>query len=379
MVEETVKSCIACQASNPKPTTREPLSMTPLPSSPWSEVAVDFAGPFPSGDYALVVIDEYSRFPEVEIVTSTSAKTVIPRLDAIFARQGIPAVVKTDNGPPFNGNEFKAFSDNLGFKHRRITPLWPEANGSVERFMETLNKHVRVSSVDNSNWKTTLHQFLRQYRATPHSSTKVSPFEALTGRKMNCGLPTLQPTPFAHSMPTHSIMSKNDDASKMKMKAYADARRRTAPCTLTPGTHVLVKQPKTNKLTPPFDPNPYTIVEKKGAMITASRGSHRIVRNSSYFRRSPIPPPVSAFNDEEEEEEDEANPSTQPNDGTPEVPGPPVQSWSSPRPAMQSWSSPRSPAQPGPSYGSTPVPVAPSPRPARVRNPPAYLKDYDTT
>ena len=51
---------------------------------------MDFLGPFPSGDYLLVVIDEYNRFPEVEIVKSTSAKSVIPRLDAIFARQGIP-------------------------------------------------------------------------------------------------------------------------------------------------------------------------------------------------------------------------------------------------------------------------------------------------
>ena len=38
----------------------------------------------------MVVIDEYSRFPEVEIVTSTSARSTIPKLDAIFARQRTP-------------------------------------------------------------------------------------------------------------------------------------------------------------------------------------------------------------------------------------------------------------------------------------------------
>jgi len=41
--------------------------MTPLPSASGKEVAVDFAGLFPPGDYIMVVTDEFSRFPEVEI------------------------------------------------------------------------------------------------------------------------------------------------------------------------------------------------------------------------------------------------------------------------------------------------------------------------
>ena len=68
-------------------------------------------------------MDEYSRFPEVEIICSTSAKTVIPRLRSIFARHGYPTVVKTDNGPPFQGQDFADFADICGFKHRRITPF----------------------------------------------------------------------------------------------------------------------------------------------------------------------------------------------------------------------------------------------------------------
>jgi len=68
--EEKVKNCLSCQASTPKSPSREPLRMTPLPSAPWKEVAVDFAGPFPSGDYIMVVTDEFSRFPEVETLMS---------------------------------------------------------------------------------------------------------------------------------------------------------------------------------------------------------------------------------------------------------------------------------------------------------------------
>ena len=39
--------------------------------------------------YVLVVIDDFSIFPEVEIhVHSTSAKAVLPKLDRIFAAYG---------------------------------------------------------------------------------------------------------------------------------------------------------------------------------------------------------------------------------------------------------------------------------------------------
>ena len=97
MVEELVSKCIACQATNhsPKPAT-PPLQMSQLPSGPWKELSMDFCGPFPSGDHLLVVTDDYSRFPEAEIVKSTSANTVIPRLDMIFARQGIPDKVRSE-------------------------------------------------------------------------------------------------------------------------------------------------------------------------------------------------------------------------------------------------------------------------------------------
>ena len=88
VVEETVKKCIPCQASYPGHSHREPLCPTLLPSEPWSEITVDFAGPFPSGHYVLVAIDEHSRYPEVEAIPSTSARVVIPRLNDIFERQG---------------------------------------------------------------------------------------------------------------------------------------------------------------------------------------------------------------------------------------------------------------------------------------------------
>lgn len=51
LAEDAVKSCIPCQASFPGPKWCEPLQPTSFPPEPWSFFAVDFAGPFPSGNY----------------------------------------------------------------------------------------------------------------------------------------------------------------------------------------------------------------------------------------------------------------------------------------------------------------------------------------
>ena len=102
--------------------------MTPLPQAPWQYLSADFCGPLPSGDMLFVVIDEYSRYPEVEIVRSTSANTVIPKLDRLLSTHGIPTEIKTDNGPPFQSHTFAQFAQYMGFHHRKITPVWPKAN-----------------------------------------------------------------------------------------------------------------------------------------------------------------------------------------------------------------------------------------------------------
>ena len=65
----------------------------------------------------MVTIDVYSRFPEIEIVHSTAAKGTISKLDRIFYTKGIPKILKSENGPPFLGNEFKAYMQENGTTH----------------------------------------------------------------------------------------------------------------------------------------------------------------------------------------------------------------------------------------------------------------------
>ena len=54
----------------------------------------------------------------------------------------------TDNEPPFSSHEFKTFSNYMNVKHRRITPLWPQANASAENFNKRLRKVVQSARLE---------------------------------------------------------------------------------------------------------------------------------------------------------------------------------------------------------------------------------------
>jgi hypothetical protein len=274
---------------------REPLKMTKLPEGPWQELSADFYGPFKTGEYLLVIVDDFSRFPEVEIVHSLSSNAIIPRFDAIFARQGVPSIVKTDNGPPFNGEAFKKWGQTIGFDHRKVTPLWPRANGEAERMMDTLGKAVRTAMPERWSWKQEMYRFLRHYRATPHSTTGKSPAELLNGRKLLTDLPSvLKPQKFSENV---DILKRRDERMKQYMKQLADARNHAHPLNLDVGDHVLVKQDQKNKLDTPFKPQPYQIESRKGSMITASNNESKITRNVSFFKK--ISPTCGQMNDHE--------------------------------------------------------------------------------
>ena len=261
--------------------------MSVLPNGPWQELSIDFCGPFKTGEYLLVVMDDYSRYPEVEIVYSTSAQAVFPKLDAIFARHGVPNAVRTDNGPPFQSEAFAKWSKMMGYEHRKVTPLWPRANGEVERFMRTITKAVKTALLDKGSWKQEMYRFLRHYRATPHSTTGKSPAELLFGRKIKTDLPIYNSDKSGVSDNSIELLRKKDDRMKSYMKQLADQRNHAAESKFRIGDKVLVKQEKTDKTSPPFCPEPYRVAAKNGTMITADNGAHRITRNSSFFKAIP--------------------------------------------------------------------------------------------
>jgi hypothetical protein len=130
-VEREVRTCRECQANTDKQRF-EPLMPSKLPAGPWQKVDGDFFGPMRDGTYWFVNYCEYSRWVAVNSISTTSMAAVQRVLDELFGVFGAPSVYKTDNGSPFQSNEFAEYAKQQGFEHRRVTPLWPRANGEVE-------------------------------------------------------------------------------------------------------------------------------------------------------------------------------------------------------------------------------------------------------
>ena len=277
--ETMVRNCLACQATTPEAQPQEPIQTGQMPEHPWTHLSADFFGPI-NNTYLLVIVDEHSRYPIVEACSSTSADAVIPILDRIFAMLGTPQVLKTDNGPPWFSHRMTQFASYLGFSHRRVTPLWPQANSEAERFMRTIGKTVQAVNINGQPLTQALTAMLRNYRATPHSTTGVAPATLLLGRTLKTQLPG------NYNPPTDDHLIAINQERKEKMNNYVSAQRHTRQRQLQVGDLVLVRQQKVNKTTPLYEPVPYRITHRNGSMISACNTStNRVVtRNISFFK-----------------------------------------------------------------------------------------------
>ena len=96
-----------------------PLHPLKFPDRPWERLHIDLAGPY-FGFMWLVVEDTYSKWPVV-----------------IFAVQGLPEQLVSDNGSQFTSEEFKEFCKLRRINNYYVTPYHSQANGQAERFIQT--------------------------------------------------------------------------------------------------------------------------------------------------------------------------------------------------------------------------------------------------
>ena len=147
----------------------------PIPESPWLSVAVDLRGPFPTGETLLILVNYYSRIPFVEILKSKTSATIVSKLRKIFSVHGLPETLIIDNEGQFTSNEIVPFLKINGITHNRTTPLWPQANGKVERINRVIRKAIQSAVSEGCNWKHELDLFLLSYRNFPHCTTGETP------------------------------------------------------------------------------------------------------------------------------------------------------------------------------------------------------------
>ena len=106
-IEEISKNCSTCAINQSNPAAA-PIHPWETPSCPWVRIHMDFAGPY-FGKMFLIVVDAYSKWLEVAMMSEATSISTVNKLRQIFSTHGLPQVSVTDNGPAFVGEEFKNF------------------------------------------------------------------------------------------------------------------------------------------------------------------------------------------------------------------------------------------------------------------------------
>ncbi|XP_055604267.1 uncharacterized protein K02A2.6-like [Uranotaenia lowii] len=264
-VEKFVKQCKGCTLVA-APSVPEAMIRKELPTQPWVDVAADFLGPLPDGQYLLVVIDYYSRFMEVVEMNSITAADTVAELAIIFSQYGIPVTLRVDNGPQFSEKceEFRSFCESSGIQIVNTIPLWPAMNGEVERQNRSLLKRLRIAQELGKDWRAEMRRYLLTYHSTNHTTTGKSPGELMFGRKIRSKLPQVPLT-----RAEDGEVRDRDKIMKEKGKVYADSKRKARVSDIVVGDSVLVKRTKKdNKLDTTFAPEEYAVVKKQGSDTT---------------------------------------------------------------------------------------------------------------
>jgi hypothetical protein len=272
-IAEMVNKCYECQKSRPTPV--EPLMPSSFPSYPWEKIATDLFEL--DGKTYLIVVDYYSRWPEIRKLSGLTSEHVIGALKGIFAVHGIPKCVISDNGPQYASHIFAEFSELCNFEHITSSPRYPQANGEAERAVRTV-KEILAKNFDDP-WEALL-----VYRSTPLSNG-LAPCELLMGRKLKTLLPML-PSALKARTTQNQIAAAIEKEIDQRRKQEFNFNSRHRACSLSelhPGDPVWIRDQQ-------LEGTVEIKVQPRSYVVKTDNGSIRRNRSALVPKNPPNPP-----------------------------------------------------------------------------------------
>ena len=180
-IKDYTRRCQVCiKRSRPA---REPLQPHEIPDGPWQKLGMDFFDL--KGKCYILICDYFSKFPFM-FSCKTSWGSLKDRLIDLFSNKGFPKEIISDNGSPFNSQEFADYLSSHGVKHTTSSPHYPQSNGFIERHIQTV-KNLLYKAMDAGTQS--FQEVLSELRATKIGNDLPSPAEILHGRSLITGEP----------------------------------------------------------------------------------------------------------------------------------------------------------------------------------------------
>lgn len=189
-IEKYVKSCDACMINSKTPNKSTLLKFNEG-KHVFDRIHIDFLGPF-RGKTFLIIIDSYSKWPEVYEMQKLDSAATIEKLRDCFARFGLPNTIVSDNGRQFVSFEFENFCKLNRIVHVMSPPYHPSTNGAAENgvksFKNALSKFLCDTKTSFQGFSTLVSKYLFSFRNTPHCVTGETPAKLMFSRKIKTRL-----------------------------------------------------------------------------------------------------------------------------------------------------------------------------------------------
>lgn len=219
-----VASCESCQRSKGKYARNKAPYQPSLTGEPFERIAIDISGPFnptrKGHRYILAVIDYFSKFPMLIPLKATDAKSVAKKLISHWISMfGAPFVIHSDRGTNFESELFRELCYVFGIKKTRTSPYYPQADVLVERLFRTVKPMIAATIKDSRNrtdWEDALPIVEMGLRCSFQSTTGISPFEVIYGKRMR--LPVCWQFPSSTKLPSKNLRTKCEYINELSNK-----------------------------------------------------------------------------------------------------------------------------------------------------------------
>lgn len=238
-IKNYVRSCEACQLHKTSQNSKVGLMNSTVPQRRMQRLHIDLFGPLVrsknGNQYMLVCVDSFSKFTwfvPLKRATSDTVKRAL--LERVFAQNGVPEVIISDNGSQFTSGNFRSFLFGLGVKHYTTSVAHPQGNQS-ERENRNLKYALKIfHSKTQHRWDENLNYLMIGINSAHHISIGMTPAMALMGRELNNPLKlawnlveeTEEPVNWEDKV---KEIVKNLTTAQQKMKAQYDKTRRPSP------------------------------------------------------------------------------------------------------------------------------------------------------
>ncbi|XP_019210800.1 uncharacterized protein LOC109199918 [Oreochromis niloticus] len=184
-VKEFVRTCMICQKHNAQGNLRPKRGHFPTPPHPFHAIHMDFIQlhKHQQVEYALVIIDVFSKWPEIYPVKKADAISVAKCLcNHFIPTYGIPSLIRSDNGTHFVNDVIDRVSEALGFSIKHHCSYHPQSAGLVERTNGTIKQRLRKCMEETGRPWPECIGLVKMWMRLTQNSQKLTPFEIVHGR-----------------------------------------------------------------------------------------------------------------------------------------------------------------------------------------------------